>query len=147
MTRATAILLALVTTLFGTASNAQTGAVDARSLILGTWTWTRSANNCTESHTYLADGMRLSASGSERNDTRYELSAEPTAKGFWRLDVTTIKDLGGKDCADTEDDETGLKWTVYVQFDRSGNRLIYCYEESLADCYGPFTRTSRPGGT
>ena len=60
--------------------------------------------------------------------------------------MTTVKDYGGKDCADTEDDETGLKWTVYIQFDRTGNRLIYCFEESLKNCYGPFTRVRSGGG-
>jgi hypothetical protein len=119
---------------------------DARTLLLGTWTWTRPDNNCTETHTYRADGSRSSISGKERSDTRYELSAQPSATGFWRLDVTTVKDYGGRDCADTEDDETGLKWTVYLRFDQSGNRLIYCYEESLNNCYGPFTRAARGDG-
>jgi len=120
--------------------------VDVRTLLLGTWTWTRPGNNCTETHTYRADGSRSSTSGAERSDTRYEISTQPSAKGFWRLDVTTVKDYGGRDCSDTEDDETGLKWTVYLRFDQTGNRLIYCYEESLTNCYGPFTRAVRAEG-
>jgi len=125
---------------------AQGRAIAARTLLLGTWTCTRPVNNCTETHTYRADGSRSSISGAERSDTRYEISNEPSPKGFWKLDVITVKDYGGRDCSDTEDDETGLRWSVYLRFDQTGKRLIYCYEESLDKCYGPFTRVESGGG-
>jgi hypothetical protein len=110
MSHTAALSIALLALATSSLSSAQAPAVDARALLIGTWTWTRSANNCTETHAYHADGSRSSISGTERSDTRYELSKQPSAKGFWKLDVTTVKDYGGKDCADTEDDETGLKW-------------------------------------
>jgi hypothetical protein len=138
----TALALLALGTSFPSAAQAP---VHARTLLLGTWTWTRSVNNCAETHTYRPDGSRSSISGLERSDSRYEISNQPSAEGFWKLDVTTIKDYGGKDCADTEADETGLSWSLYLRFDGTGNQLIYCYEQSLNNCYGPFTRAKSGG--
>lgn len=45
--------------------------------IVGKWTWTRSANNCTEVYDYRADGTLHVVSGEEESDSTYRLSARP----------------------------------------------------------------------
>jgi outer membrane biogenesis lipoprotein LolB len=47
--------------------------------IVGKWTWTRSANNCTEVYDYRADGTLHVVSGEEESDSTYRLSARPDA--------------------------------------------------------------------
>jgi len=119
-------------------STAQAQTIASQSL-RGKWTWTRPANGCVETHEYRADGSRFVKSGEERTESRYSVSG-PTPKGYMKLSVTTVKDFGGKDCGGDSADDSGSTWSVYFRADQAGTSVLFCYEESLKDCYGPFRR-------
>lgn len=111
----------------------------AAHVLVGKWSWTMPNSGCVETHEYRADGTRYVVSGEERSDSRYSITG-PTSKGFMKLTVTTVKDYGGVDCGDGSDDGSGRTWSVFFLVHRTGNAALFCYEESLNDCYGPFTR-------
>lgn len=110
--------------------------------LIGKWAWTRPKNNCVEAHEYRADGTRFVTNGEERTESRYSMSG-PTEKGFLKLSVTTTKDHGGRDCGGDSADDTGSTWSVYFRMHPSGQGVLFCYEESLRDCYGSFRRIGR----
>jgi hypothetical protein len=118
-------------------------AVQAQSMaslaLVGTWTWTRTANGCVETHEYRADGSRFVVSGEERSESRYSVSG-PTPSGFMKLAVTTLRDHGGKDCGGDASDDSGHTWSVFFRIDQPAQAVLFCYEEALTNCYGPFRR-------
>jgi hypothetical protein len=116
---------------------------DANHLLLGSWTWTRDENQCTEIYEYRADGTNHIVSGEERTDNRYKLSAAKTEDGFYTLTSTVVKDHGGKDCADADNDDTGATFTVYVTFTPEGDQHLVCFEENLKRCFGPLRRLEK----
>lgn len=113
---------------------------DANHLLVGSWVWTRDANQCSEIYEYRADGTNHIVSGEERTDNRYQLSASKSEGGFYTLTSTVVKDYGGKDCADADNDDTGATFTVYVTFSPDGDEHLVCFEEDLKRCFGPLRR-------
>lgn len=111
----------------------------AAQMLVGKWSWTMPRSGCVETHEYRPDGTRYVVSGEEHSDTRYSV-AGPTSKGFMKLTVTTVKDHGGVDCGQGNEDDSGRTSTVFFKVHRTGNAVLFCYEESLEKCYGPFMR-------
>jgi hypothetical protein len=108
--------------------------------IVGKWTWTRADNACTELYEYRPDGTLLVESGAEKTDNTYSIASLPDQNGFFRMDLKIVKDYGGKDCADSEEDSTGQEQTVYILFHSSRALHAVCREPSLEVCYGPLRR-------
>src|SRR5256885_4911146 len=75
--------------------------------LLGKWQWTNPQNQCTELYDFRPDGTVPVTSGAEKTDNSYTVAASPDESGFYRLTMKTIKDHGGKDCADDDADSTG----------------------------------------
>ncbi|HEX9451959.1 MAG TPA: hypothetical protein VF934_11145 [Burkholderiales bacterium] len=128
----------LFTAAFVLAAAAHAG--DGDSDIVGKWTWTRADNACTEIYEYRPDGTLLVQSGAEKTDNTYSIAALPDQNGFFKLDLKIVKDHGGKDCADSEEDSTGQEQTVYILFHSSRTLHAVCREPSLEVCYGPLRR-------
>ena len=108
--------------------------------IAGKWTWTRAENACTEVYDYRDDGTLQVESGTEKTDNTYSIAASPDQNGFFKMVLKIVKDHGGKDCADSEDDNTGQESTVYILFHSSRAIHAVCRDANLDACYGPLRR-------
>lgn len=108
--------------------------------IVGKWTWTRTENACTEVYDYRADGTVRVVSGDEATDNTYSIDATPDQNGFFRMMLKVVKDYGGKDCADSEEDSTGQEQQVYVLFHTAKPLHVVCRDPDLETCYGPLRR-------
>jgi hypothetical protein len=108
--------------------------------IVGKWTWTRADNACTEVYDYRPDGTLQVQSGAEKTDNTYSIASTPDENGFFRMVLKIVKDYGGKDCADSEEDSTGQEQAVYVLFHSSRELHAVCRDPSLEVCYGPLHR-------
>lgn len=108
--------------------------------LVGKWTWTRPTNNCTETYEFRSDGVALVTSGAEKTENRYSIAFSADKDGFYAMTITTTKDYGGKDCANSDDDSTGQTSTVYLKFHPTGNAHISCYEPNTKRCFGPIRR-------
>lgn len=110
--------------------------------LVGTWSWTLPSGLCSETHTYRADGSRYVVSGEERSESIFKterISGTP----FTKLTITTTKDYRGKDCGDSDEDDTGKTSTVYFVLSADRQKVLFCYEPDFKECIGPFQR--RPG--
>ena len=108
--------------------------------LIGKWQWTRSSNKCTEIYDFRPDGTVPVLSGTEKTDNVYTVAANPDANGFYRMTIRITKDHGGKDCADTESDSTGVESTNYLFFNAGRDRYLACYQASFDKCFGPLRR-------
>lgn len=120
-------------------SVAQTPVPPAHPLV-GKWQWTRPENKCTEVYDYRADGTVPVSSGNEKTDNTYTVSAKPDQNGFYRVTLKTIKDHGGRDCADDESNSTGEESSMYILFEPSNTMYIVCAEPKIDRCFGPLRR-------
>lgn len=136
----TIVLLLAGTSVFAAVSPTP---ISGNTRLVGKWTWTRSANNCTEVYEYRADGTMYVTSGAEKSDNSYSLAAEQSINGFFKLTTAILKDYGGRDCADSETDDTGAADTNFIQFNPTGNQYILCREETFEHCIGPLRRVDK----
>ncbi len=127
-----AIVLAVVLVM---ASSAHAGGESSD--IVGRWTWTRAENACTEVYDYRPDGTLYVESGAEKTDNAYSMASSPDENGFFKMVLKITKDYGGKDCADSDEDNTGQESTVYIVFHSSRPIHAVCRNPNLDSCYGP----------
>lgn len=112
--------------------------------ILGIWVLTLPDGSCSETYRFRGDGTTLVTSADEISESEFRIPAEPSAKGFYRLDDTIVKDNGKKDCSG-EIMKVGSKATNYIHFHPSGSLFLMCAAESLDACIGPFRRVTGQG--
>lgn len=110
--------------------------------IVGTWEWARKKNGCLEQHVYRSDGTLTITTGEKRTDNTYLMSWAPEPNGRYKLTVVTVKDHGGRDCRDSNEDHTGRQTVVYVLFSQSRESMIQCDSPAGADCTGLMKRTA-----
>ncbi len=121
-----------------TSSSARAG--DESSGIVGKWTWTRAENNCTEAYDYRPDGTLFVESGAEKTDNTYAIASSPDQNGFFKRALKIVKDYGGKDCADSDEDSSGQDTAIYILFQTSRPMHAVCRNANLDACYGPLHR-------
>ena len=107
--------------------------------ILGIWKLTLPDGSCSEIYRFRGDGTSLVTSNEEVSESEFTSPAEPSAKGFYRLDDRVVKDNGKLDCSG-EVTKIGSKVTHFVHFHPSGALFLMCMAESLDACIGPFRR-------
>lgn len=107
--------------------------------ILGTWHFTLPNSQCTETYFYKPDGTALVTSGEEVGETTFEVSAEVSPKGFFKIVDKIVKDNGKKDCSGAVM-TVGHEATNYVTIHPSGELMLMCESESLQACFGPLRR-------
>ena len=107
--------------------------------ILGIWQLTLPDGSCSETYRFRGDGTTLVTSAEEISQSEFNIPAQPSAKGFYRLDDRLVKDNGKKDCIG-QVMKVGTKATHFVQFHPSGSLFVMCVAESLDACIGPFRR-------
>ena len=112
--------------------------------IVGTWNWQLFGGKCTETLQYRADGVMLSTSGDAVTEWRYSLGATQgealSAKDFYKVFETSIRQNGKKDCSGDVVDEAGTEAEKFIQLSPAEDRLLVCKTESLTACYGPLQR-------
>lgn len=107
--------------------------------ILGIWKLTLPDGGCSEVYRFRGDGTTLVTSAKEISESEFSVPAEPSVKGFYKLDDKVVKDNGKKDCAGSVT-KIGSKVTHFVHFHPSGTFFLMCAAESLDACIGPFRR-------
>ena len=112
--------------------------------ILGIWKLTLPDGSCSETYRFRGDGTTLVTSAEEISESEFDIPAEPSAKGFYKLEDRVVKDNGKKDCSG-EIMKTGSKVTHFVHFHPSGLLFVMCQAESLDACIGPFQRVPGQG--
>lgn len=108
--------------------------------LVGKWRWIRAANSCTEVYDYRIDGTLYVTSGDEKTDNSFSIVRTPDANGFYETQFKIVKDYGGKDCAESETDDSGAAFTAYVVFDPTGSMYLSCQKPNVDACFGPLRR-------
>jgi hypothetical protein len=113
--------------------------------IVGDWQWTprRTVSACVEVYSFRSDGTATMRSGAETLEDIYDITPAPDDNGRFKLTMTTVKDHGGQDCADREEDDTGRSSTSYVVFGPRFRSLIICEDATSNRCFGPLRRIHR----
>ncbi|QYF92434.1 hypothetical protein KY495_16985 [Massilia sp. PAMC28688] len=109
--------------------------------ILGIWRLTLPDGSCSEIYRFRGDGTTLVTSAEEVSESEFSIPAQPSPKGFYKLEDRLVKDNGKKDCAG-QVMKVGTRVTHYVHFHPSGSMFVMCVAESLDVCIGPFRRMS-----
>ena len=112
--------------------------------ILGIWRLTLPDGSCSETYRFRGDGTTLVTSAEEVSESEFVIPAEPSAKGFYKLEDKIVKDNGKKDCSGAIM-KVGTKATNYIQFHPSGALFLMCVNETLDRCIGPFERIPGQG--
>lgn len=107
--------------------------------ILGIWQLTLPDGSCSEIYRFRGDGTSMVTSADEIAESEFSIPAQPSAKGFYRMDDKVTKDNGKQDCTGSVT-KIGSKVTHFVQFHPSGLLFVMCVAESLDACIGPFRR-------
>ena len=84
--------------------------------IIGRWVISLPDGSCSETYTFRPDGTTLVTSGEEVAESVFEISAKPSASGFYKWTDKLVKDNGKKDCSGQITD-VGRKTTNYIRFD------------------------------
>ncbi len=139
LSRRIALLAAITLLTAGTS----TGASGQQPSIVGTWEWTRKSNSCSEQYVYRDDGTLSVKRGEKLTENTYLMSWAPEPTGRYKLTMTTVKDNGGRDCADSTADNAGQRSVVYILFSQSRETMIQCDSPAGADCIGPLRRAAQ----
>lgn len=107
--------------------------------ILGIWKLTLPDGSCSEIYRFRGDGTTLVTSAAEISESEYTIPAQPSAKGYYRLDDKVVKDNGKADCIGGIT-KPGSQITHFVLFHPSGSLFVMCADESPEACIGPFRR-------
>lgn len=150
------LFLAPLLTAFTALATAQSPAVPAAHPLVGVWRSTvvvapaAAASGaapstskpvaCTETMDYRANHIRLGSSGPEITRATYDVSAKPSADGFYRLAQTILEANGKPDCAGDLHSKADDTLVRFIQFSPRQDQFIVCQGASLAACFGPFTR-------
>ena len=138
-------LLALAA--FGLAAGMALGAAaappEARGLrsdhpLIGAWALRADDGGCTEIYRISREGTSLVTSADEVAQTRFEVSDQPSTKGYYKWVDTIVKDNGKKDCSGkvTKPHTT----TSYILMNETRKAFISCQNESTKACIGPFVK-------
>jgi len=107
--------------------------------LLGSWKVTLPDGSCSETYFFRSDGTSLVTSADEVAESDFEVSLEPTDKGFYKLVDKIVRDNGKQDCQGNVT-TVGQQATNFITFHPSGQMFLMCREESLEACIGPFRR-------
>ncbi len=144
MLKLTGVMLSLAMAGAGWAGSALAAPPSAAHPILGIWRLTLPDGSCSETYRFRGDGTTLVTSAEEVSESEFSIPAEPSAKGFYKLEDKIVKDNGKKDCSGAIM-KVGNKATNYIQFHPSGALFLMCASESLERCIGPFERVAGQG--
>ena len=126
------------------AAGAQAAPPSASHPILGIWKLTLPDGSCAETYRFRGDGTTLVTSAQEISESEFTIPAEPSAKGFYKLEDRVVKGNGKRDCSG-DIMKLGATVTHFIHFHPSGMLFVMCAAESLDACIGPFQRVRGQG--
>jgi hypothetical protein len=112
--------------------------------ILGIWKLALPEIGCLETYRFRGDGTSLVTSAEEISESEFRIPAQPSSKGFYKLEDRIVKDNGKKDCVG-QITKVGTKATNFLRFHPSGALFLMCADETMDSCIGPFERVSGQG--
>ena len=121
------------------AQNVKRTALPADHPVIGTWKLDLPEVKCFEIYHLRADGTSSVTSGAETAETEFEITDNPSHRGFYKWVDKITKENGKPDCMGSVM-EVGHVATAYVSFHRSGKMFLMCETEDLERCIGPFVR-------
>lgn len=107
--------------------------------LLGAWQFISPDGTCAETYRIDRSGSTLVTSAEEVAETRFTLSDQPSARGYYKWVDTLVKDNGKKDCSGqiTKPPRTT---TNYLLLNPGHDRFIICSAEDGRRCFGPFVK-------
>ena len=139
MKHAIPLLLAGAATLAGAAPLPAATPVRADHPLIGAWQITTRDGSCAETYRIDRSGTTLVTSADEVAETRFTLSDQPSAKGYYKWVDTLVRDNGKKDCSG-QVTKPGKTTTNYILLNPAGNRFLLCGAEDGKQCIGPFVK-------
>ena len=143
--KSTAIVVTLASLALLTVANAQ----DVRRTplrqdhpLLGVWRIDFPDQKCFEEYEIRADGTKLSQSAEERNESAFEISAEPTPRGFFKWTDRITTNNGKPDCGGSLT-PLGHVAVIFIRLHPSGQGFVLCEAEDMKTCFAEFYRKSR----
>jgi len=114
---------------------------DPRSLkhpLIGYWESKLPENGCLESYWFKEDGTAVFTSGDEQLETHYEVTSQPDAHGFFKLNHRVTLSNKAQDCT-KQTSEINSEQTSFLLFKPDGSSFISCDNDdpSLENCFGP----------
>lgn len=107
--------------------------------ILGVWLLKVPNTDCTEIYSFRRNGTTLVASNEEEVESEFEISPQPSDRGFYKWTDKIVKDNGGEDCVgDTA--EIGRQVINFIRFSPAGDMFVICQDETMRTCIGPLKR-------
>jgi hypothetical protein len=107
--------------------------------LLGAWQITRRDDGCAEIYRIDRSGRSLVTSADEVAQTRFTLSDQPSARGYYKWTDTLVRDNGKKDCWG-QVTKAGKTTVRYVLFNPGRDRFVLCTSEDGKQCIGPFVK-------
>jgi hypothetical protein len=107
--------------------------------IIGVWRFEVPDTGCVETYIVRADGTTATVSAAERSESAFEISAQPSARGFYRWTDRITRNNGKPDCGGGVT-EIGRETTLYVRMSNDKSWMILCAQEDLRQCMGPLAR-------
>lgn len=107
--------------------------------LVGTWKVEVPGTQCFEIYNIRADGTLRVVSGEQKAESEFDLSLEPSPKGFYKWVDKITQDNQKPDCMGSVM-TVGHVATNYILLHRSGQMFLMCQTEALSQCVGPFVR-------
>ena len=98
--------------------------------LVGAWKFDLPGGKCFETYNVRADGTNLVTSGTETSESEFEISVNPSQRGFYKWVDKITKDNGQPDCMGSIM-EVGHVATYYITLHRSGKMFILCEKEDI----------------
>ena len=116
--------------------------IPANHPLVGTWRVELPDLKCFEEYDIRSDGMKLSMSGQERNESDFVISNVPSSSGFYKWTDKIVKNNGQPDCSGSKT-ELGHVAVNFVRLHPSGQKFLLCEAEDMKSCYAEFNRKSK----
>lgn len=107
--------------------------------LIGTWKIDLPGTQCFELYDVRTDGTSHVTSGEQKVESEFEISLNPSPRGFYKWVDKIVKDNQKPDCMGSIM-EVGHVATNYVAIHKSGKMFLLCEKEDLDTCIGPFMR-------
>ena len=107
--------------------------------LVGAWQFEVPGTTCAETYRIDRGGTTLVTSADEVAETKFTLTDQPSAKGFYKWVDTLVRDNGKKDCSGQVTKPPRVS-TNFIKLNPAGNIFIMCIEEDERKCIGPFVR-------
>ena len=108
--------------------------------LIGAWQITTRDGSCAETYRIDRGGTTLVTSADEVAETRFTLSDQPSAKGYYKWVDTLVKDNGKKDCGG-QVTKPGKTTTNFIKMiNEAGTAFVMCGAEDGKQCIGPFVK-------